>query len=220
MIQFIPTILESTADSFMTKRALLEPLVKRISLDFADNTLVPNQTVLPGDISPLSLDHEYDAHLMVSEPSQYFNALKTVGVTRVIVHMESAENMTSLIEKAKQSNHGVAITLNPETPIDELEPYLGQIEFVQIMAIHPGFGGLPFVSETFDRIRQLRDMAPKLDIAVDGAVRYDNAESLIDAGATMLMVGKGGYVTDDDVEKGITKWHHLIDTHLKGSHVS
>ncbi len=218
MIQVIPTILESTVAEFNERRVILEPLVKRISLDFADNTLVPNTTVLPTELSELSPGVEYDAHLMVRQPGQYFPQLAKLGVKRILVHLESSEDIAVLAEKARALNLGFALTLNPETPITALVPHLPLVEFVQIMGIHPGFGGQPFVPETYDRIRELRELAPSLDIAIDGAVRYDNARALLDAGATILTVGKGGYILEGSAASGMVKWHQLLNEYQKGSH--
>ncbi len=88
------------------------------------------------------------------------------------------------------------------------------------MAIEPGYGSQSFVETTYDRLRSLRTQAPDTVLAVDGAVRYHNAHSLLDAGADILMVGKGGYSAESTIKNGLTRWHDvLVDyENQKGSH--
>lgn len=204
MAIFIPAILEQNKKEFMEILNKLTPLVSRIQIDFADSTLVANRTVLPDELGLLPTTVEFDAHLMVDQPTHYFADLKKLGFARAIVHKECQENFETILAAASHHQLGLALVLNPETKIDPSLADFHHLDFIQLMGVHPGFGGQPFIETTYDRIRQARILLPNLPIAIDGGVRLDNAQAIIEAGAEFLIVGRQGF------EGGIEKWQNLL----------
>lgn len=207
---FIPSILDS--DPLMVRNQLskLDGLVERIQIDFADNTLVENQTLLPSYCSVNSISATVEAHLMVNQPSQYFSVLAHQGFERVIVHIECQEPIAEIAKQAKTEGLKLALALNPTTKVDLLLTDLIGIDFIQVMGVEPGFGGQALLASTFDMIRSVREKHPNELIAVDGGVRLSNAVSLLDAGANLLVVGRQGYEIDGSIALGVQEWMDLI----------
>ena len=61
------------------------------------------------------------------------------------------------------------------------------------MSVNPGFGGQTFISNTYRKIEQLREMIAQQGlevlIEVDGGVGVHNSARLFDAGADVLVAG-------------------------------
>jgi ribulose-phosphate 3-epimerase len=210
MPTFIPAILDADPQIVQQQLHELDGLVDRIQIDFADLSLVENQTVLPAYCPVTSISAEVEAHLMVSHPIQYFPTLAKQGFKRVIVHIESAESAEEMRRQAKNNGLDLAIAINPETPVDHLPLDLEGIDYIQIMSIHPGFGGQPFLEETYDHVRAIKEYYEDVVIAVDGGVRLTNAQALIDAGVELLIVGRGGFALEGDVASGVEEWHAMM----------
>lgn len=210
MAIFIPAILEPTAANVNQLFSQLVGLVDRVQLDFADNSLVANRTALPSELTAFPTNLEVDAHLMVDQPQLYLIQLKELGAKRLVIHLESPVDLSALIDQINGHRFGLGLTLNPTTPIANLDPYIHQVEFVQIMAIQPGFGNQPFLAESYDRIKQLKARYPQVKIAVDGGVRLTNAQTVVMAGADYLVVGKGGFAAKGGIVAGIHQWQQAL----------
>ena len=74
-----------------------------------------------------------------------------------------------------------------DTPAEAVEPYLGELDMVLVMSVHPGFGGQKFIPESLEKIRQIRQMITKreldVDIQVDGGIYQTNVREVLEAGA-------------------------------------
>lgn len=167
-----------------------------IHLDIMDGHYVPNltfgQTVLQG-IGKVS-KHEMDAHLMVTNPNDYIAPLKKIGVSNFTFHWEAVTHHHSLIMELKKNFKSVGIALNPGTPVSSIPTFiLKEIDLILIMTVNPGFGGQSFISECISKIEYLhqykKDHSLDFHIQVDGGVKAENAQSLIQAGATNLVAG-------------------------------
>ena len=86
---------------------------------------------------------------------------------------------------------GVAI--NPHTPVYMLKDILQDIDVVCMMSVNAGFGGQSFIPHTLTKIKELRSMIDQqqlsVKIEIDGGVTVGNAQSIIDAGADVLVAG-------------------------------
>ena len=150
-----------------------------------------------------------DVHLMVKDVEAYSKVYIDMGVNSIIFHIEALKNekeVLELISYIKQNNVKVGVTLKPETPIEEIYPYLPYIHSVLIMSVEPGEGGQEFIKESLDKISKLNVFAYEngydVDIAVDGGINEKTSKEVIEAGANILVVGS--YITNsEDYKKAI-----------------
>ena len=160
-----------------------------------------------------SLDIEVD--LMVRKPEEVVNDWIKAGAKRVVLHLESAPNILETIEKlreeygtAKGETYGleIGVALDIRTPNEKVFEILDLIDeegnsiidFVQFMGIdHVGFQGQEFNDVVLEKISDLRDLYPDIQISVDGGVNFDNAADLISAGATRLISGSAIFESED-----------------------
>lgn len=213
MAEFIPAILAHDTSTVTQQVRVLNRLTNRVHLDFADETLVPNQTVLPADLLDLVTTLEIDAHLMVDRPTAYFGSLAHMGVGRIIVHLEALQPLEEALDEAQVYGFIVGLAVNPDASLESVAPYVGAIDHLLIMGVEPGFTGQVFVEQTYDRVRQANLLYPHLPIAVDGGVRLAKAAPLLESGADMLIASPAGYQVDGSVEKGLQQWQQTLSVY-------
>ncbi len=164
-----------------------------LHLDIMDGHFVPNLSFgLPvlqavSKLSNLSLD----AHLMVRNPDAYVEKFAELGVSYFSFHQETVFHSHRLVQKIKSLGMKAGIALNPATPLSSLEEILPELGFVLIMSVNPGYSGQAFISSSLDKIRRLKELIIRRKLStmieVDGGVTADNAQSIIEAGADILV---------------------------------
>ena len=110
-------------------------------------------------------------------------------VDTILVHYESCNNHNKIISVVKNKDKKIGFVLNPETPIQRLTDFLDDIDQVLIMTVNPGFYGSPFLPEMLDKIIELRNMKPELNIEVDGGITDKTIDLVDKAGANMFVSG-------------------------------
>jgi len=158
-----------------------------LQLDVMDNKFVPNASLDFDFLLPQEA-YRFEAHLMIENPDEWIGKYWK-KVDTIIAHFEAVKNPEGMIESVKKKDRKMAFALNPETDIGQIRDYLSQIDQVLVMTVHPGFYGSPFLPETMDKIRRLRDLKPGLDIEVDGGITADTIDEANKAGANMFVSG-------------------------------
>lgn len=164
-------------------------------LDVMDGRFVPNITFGPMVIDFLrkASNKVFDVHLMIEEPEKYTEAFKKAGADNLTVHIEACTHLHRNIQQIKSLGMKAGVAVNPHTPVSLLKDIIGDIDLVCLMSVNPGFGGQSFIPQTLVKIRELRNMIDEkglnVDIEIDGGVTLDNAKSIVEAGATVLVAG-------------------------------
>lgn len=200
----IPAILEKTPQAFAEKIAKIQtlPKIKTVQVDFADGKFVENQTLSIhefADIGHLPKKYTWEAHLMIENPAN-FEDYKNAGFNTIIVHYEafsSEIHLEEALEAITKLGLTPAIAINPETAVTILRYFTDTIHQFTIMSVHPGSQGGEFIAETYDRVKELRELAPNATIEVDGGVKAVNAAALIHSGADYLAVGSALFETEN-----------------------
>ena len=145
-------------------------------------------------------DQVMDAHLMVQEPIRYVEAFKEAGADIVTIHLEACEDVNATIAKIRECGMKVGLSINPETDVKEVVPYLEEVDMILVMCVHPGFGGQKFIPESLDKIRAIRAMLNEknleTDIQADGGVYVENVREVLDAGANIIVAGSAVFKGD------------------------
>ena len=141
-----------------------------------------------------------DAHLMIQEPIRYVEAFQKAGADLLTVHLEACEDVKATLDKIHEYGMKAGISINPETDVKELMPYLEDADMILVMSVHPGFGGQKFIPETLEKIRAMRNMLNKknldTDIQVDGGIYVENVREVLDAGANIIVAGSAVFRGD------------------------
>ena len=131
----------------------------------------------------------FDVHLMINEPIRYIDEFVKAGADIITVHVEACSDVVATIEKIKASGVKAGITLNPDTPVSAISPYLDMVDMVLVMTVEPGYGGPGFIMSTLEKISAIREKAPHIDIQVDGGINAETAKLVKRAGANILVSG-------------------------------
>ncbi|QHS59488.1 ribulose-phosphate 3-epimerase [Chitinophaga agri] len=166
-----------------------------LHLDVMDGRFVPNISFGLPVISQIrkATTKTCDVHLMIEEPEKYAEEFKKAGADLLTVHYEACTHLHRNIQQIKGLGMKAGVALNPHTPVHLLENIINDIDLILIMSVNPGFGGQHFIPKSLEKIRQTREMinhhkAHAL-IEVDGGITLDNAATILDAGANVLVAG-------------------------------
>ena len=162
-----------------------------IHIDVMDGHFVPNLTLGPCVVSSLRPHSKavFDVHLMIDNPEKYVADFAKSGADILTVHYEATKDMASLIKQIKELGVKVGITINPPTPVEVILPYIDDVDMVLIMTVNPGFGGQSLIEDCLEKICFLRKRYPDLDIEIDGGVKLENLDKVIESGANIIVAG-------------------------------
>tara|TARA_B100000963_G_C22353040_1_gene548169 strand:- start:46 stop:705 length:660 start_codon:yes stop_codon:yes gene_type:complete len=210
-IQISPSILSADFSQLGNEiKRLEEGGADMIHVDVMDGHFVPNLTIGPPVIKNLKKKSSmiFDVHLMISPVHKYIDAYAEAGADIITIHPEATDDLESSILKIKKLKKKVGVSLNPETKVDGILNFLENIDLVLIMSVNPGFGGQKFMPEVLDKVKFLKDIQKKrqldFDIEIDGGINFENAKTVIDAGANILVSGTTIFKSNNgDIKKNI-----------------
>lgn len=163
-----------------------------IHLDIMDPTFVPNMSFGPSivDFCRKACPKFYrNVHLMMNRPDLYLEAFAKAGAETIQIHVEADCDLHVELKRIRAMGLKNAIVLNPETPVERIVPYLGEVDEVLVMTVHPGFGGQKFIAECMPKLEFLRSRQPALDLMVDGGIDAEMAPIAAKAGANQFVAG-------------------------------
>ncbi len=177
-----------------------------LHVDVMDGMFVPNISFGMPVIKYIkkSARKPLDVHLMIMDPGRYIEAFKEVGADIITVHQEACIHLDRTLHAIKDAGLKCGAVLNPATPVALLEDSIQLCDVVLLMSVNPGFGGQKFIENTYNKVRQLRELCsrknPQCLIEVDGGVNTTNAPLLYDAGADVLVAGNAVFKSDNPQE--------------------
>ena len=134
-----------------------------------------------------------DVHLMIVNPDQYIETFASLGADILTVHYEACTHMHRTIQAIKATGMKAGIALNPHSSVNQLKDVIKDIDLVCLMSVNPGFGGQSFIENTFDKVKELKELIQSTgsdcQIEIDGGVTNKNAKKLVQAGANILVAG-------------------------------
>ncbi len=164
-------------------------------IDIMDGVFVPNISIGFPVVEAVKRHARkpLDVHLMIVEPDKYTTRFAQAGADIITVHYEACPHLHRTIQNIKDQGVKAGVVLNPHTPVHLLEDIVADCDLVLLMSVNPGFGGQKFIENTYQKIRQLKDLIiqkqSKALIEVDGGVSDSNARQLVDCGADVLVAG-------------------------------
>ena len=143
-----------------------------------------------------------DVHMMVAKPERYIEEFIRLGADGVTIHVEACDCIEQTLQKIRQLGAKTGLAINPDTPVEEVLPYMYLVDMVLIMTVQPGFGGQKYITKCLDKIKKMRsivnDKYPNVKIEIDGGVRLENLKENLDAGADVIVTGSAVFKGDID----------------------
>jgi ribulose-phosphate 3-epimerase len=174
-----------------------------IHVDVMDGHFVPNITIGPPVVRSVrkATTLPLDVHLMITDPDQYAPAFVEAGAAMVSVHVEVLPHLHRSIGFIKSLGAKAGVVLNPSTPVVSIEDVAGDVDFVLVMSVNPGFGGQVFIPRSLEKIRAVRALLDRAGnrapVEVDGGIDMTTVESVVAAGAEILVAGQAVFGTGD-----------------------
>ena len=166
-----------------------------IHIDVMDGHFVPNITIGPEvvkKIRPLT-KIPFDVHLMISPVDNFIEDFANAGSDIITIHPEATKDLKKSIELIKKFDKKVGISLNPNSEINLVEPYLNDIDLILVMSVNPGFAGQKFKPEVLKKLEKIKKIIVsknlKIDLEIDGGINFQNSIDAKNAGANILVSG-------------------------------
>jgi ribulose-phosphate 3-epimerase len=167
-----------------------------VHVDVMDGHFVPNITIGPPVVRSLKrvATVPLDVHLMIMEPDRYIDAFAEAGASMMSVHAEILPHLHRTIQAIKKLGKKAGVVINPSTPVVAIENVAADVDYVLVMTVNPGFGGQTFIPRSLEKIRAVRRLLDSqgnpAPIEVDGGIDLDTVESVVAAGADILVAGQ------------------------------
>ena len=164
-------------------------------IDVMDGVFVPNISFGMPVIKAIKKHSKktMDVHLMIVEPERYIKTFKEVGADFLTVHYEACTHLHRTLQAIKAEGMQAGVALNPHTSVDLLKDTIQDIDLVCLMSVNPGFGGQSFIENTYQKVRELKNLIQSKNsstkIEIDGGVNSSNTALLKEAGADVLVAG-------------------------------
>ena len=194
-----------------------------LHLDVMDGAFVPNITFGAPIISAIRTHSNmaFDVHLMIERPERYIDDFLSAGADVITVHIESTDDVLSVIRYIRSKNVKAAVSVKPNTPIESVFPLLAELDMVLIMTVEPGFGGQKLIPSTLPKIKALKEYITannlEIDIEVDGGISADNIGLVTENGANIIVAGSAIFKAADykatiDKMRAEAKKHPFVST--------
>lgn len=177
-----------------------------IHCDIMDGHFVPNISFgskIVSDVNKIT-NLPLDVHLMIENSEYFIDEFYKAGADYISVHYENNFHLNRLINRIKSLGIKAGVVLNPATPVSMLTDIIQYADFILIMSVNPGFGGQKFISNSLNKIRELKKLITSNNydclIEVDGGVDTENIKEISDAGADMFVCGSSVFNSADRSE--------------------
>lgn len=196
MKKIAPSILSADFTKLAKEiKAVEDAKADYIHIDVMDGHFVPNITVGPFIVEAVrkATRLPLDVHLMIENPDKFIPDFAKAGSDILTVHVETCRHLHRIIQYIKEQGIRAGVSLNPTTPLHQLEHIIGDVDLILIMTVNPGFSGQSFIKSCLPKIAQVRRMLDegnhKAELEVDGGIKVSNISAVAQAGADVFVAG-------------------------------
>jgi ribulose-phosphate 3-epimerase len=204
MGKIAPSILSADFAELANEVDRIRPQADLLHVDVMDGHFVPNLTIGAPVVQCLRprTDLYLDCHLMIDNPGVLLDDFAKAGADSCTIHVELGDPRP-LFDRMREHGMRVGLSHNPETPFDEVFPYIDEVDIVLFMSVHPGFGGQAFIPEVLDKVREARKIVDERGLAceleIDGGINLETAPLAAAAGIDILVSGSAIFKAPDPV---------------------
>lgn len=198
----IPTILEPEFLEVKRKIELLEQYTPMFQIDIVDGKLTDGKTFLePKLLDTIATESTFELDLMVENPQDYVQN-RILSVFKVCANIKASKNIPEFIQKAKEQDYVVGISINLDTPMELIEPLLGEIDYVQFMDVIPGTQGKQkFNPKVITKVKNfIKEYPGVVEIQVDGGINEEILNEIKNIGIKNYVIGSAIFNSENPIE--------------------
>jgi ribulose-phosphate 3-epimerase len=151
---------------------------------------------------------------MIERPDGWVDRYVDAGATYVVIHIEAARQVSATLSRIRARGAKAGITLNPDTAVEAILPYLEEVDLALVMSVNPGFGGQKFIESAIGKLERLRKEIDArhlaVELEVDGGVKLDNVRRVREAGANVIVAGSAVFESPDGVDAAMKKFRAAL----------
>jgi ribulose-phosphate 3-epimerase len=192
-----PSLLSADFASLATEVAKVERGgADLLHVDVMDGHFVPNITIGPLVVRAIHrvATVPLDVHLMIEDPDRYIKDFIEAGAARIAVHVEAVPHLHRTLQLIRKLGAQPGVAINPSTPVGALDEISGELDYVIVMSVNPGFGGQTFIPRSESKVRAIRQLldraGARTSITIDGGIDLSNAARVVAAGVDVLVAGQ------------------------------
>jgi len=171
-----------------------ETFTTYVQLDIMDGQFVPSRSITWKHLNGLPMKLSWEAHLMVLHPEKQLEGFQQAGAQKIVFHYEATPSPREVISLARNLSLGVGLAVNPETPVSAILPLTSEIDSVLFLSVNPGFYGSKFIPEVLNKLVELRNARPDMEIGIDGGIKEGNISQIAQSRADVIYVGSAIFV--------------------------
>jgi ribulose-phosphate 3-epimerase len=174
-----------------------------IHVDVMDGHFVPNITIGPPVVKSVKrvATVPLDVHLMITDPDLFLEAFVEAGATMVSVHVEVLPHLHRTVHAIKALGAKAGVVINPATPVATLDEIAGDVDYILVMSVNPGFGGQSFIPRSVHKVTEVRALLDRAGnaapVEIDGGIDLHNIGRVVAAGARMIVAGSAVFHSGD-----------------------
>ncbi len=197
MKRVIPALLANDLEDFIRLIEQAESFADYVQIDLMDGQFVPSKSISAKELRTVRTTLRSEAHLMVKDPETYLEALKEFGSEKIVFHYEAVTEPKKLFDKLRGVGFQAGIAVNPETALYSIEGLVDSADSVLFLTVDPGFYGSKFIPEVLEKVKELKAKRPEVEVGVDGGIKQDNIDEVLEAGVDFVCVGSGIFAQAD-----------------------
>ena len=156
---------------------------------------------------------------MIERPHDWVDRYADAGAAYVVVHVEAVREVSATLARIRTRGAKAGITLNPDTPVEAILPYLSEVDLALVMSVNPGFGGQKFIESAIGKLQRLRKEIDtrrlRAELEVDGGVKLDSVRRVVEAGASVVVAGSAVFESPDGVEASMKRFRAALSQPLR-----
>ncbi len=201
--EIAPSILSADFGYLMRDIDNLKGTAKHLHIDIMDGHYVSNLSMGIPVVKSIRkhTDLKFDTHLMITNPEKYIKVFAEAGSDNISFHYECTDDPRLLIDQIHDLGCNAGIAVHPDTPIEEILPWVDKCELIMVMTVHPGFGEQGFLNGSLERISKVREAidakGAKTILSVDGGINVSTIKPAYDAGARFFVAGNAVFSKED-----------------------
>ncbi len=174
-----------------------------IHVDVMDGHFVPNITIGPPVVKSIKrvASVPLDVHLMITDPDLYIEAFVQAGAAMISVHVEVLPHLHRTVHAIKALGAKAGVVINPATPVATLQEIAGDVDYVLVMSVNPGFGGQTFIPRSEHKVTEVRALLDRTGnnapVEIDGGIDRQNIGRVVASGARIIVAGSAVFHTGD-----------------------